>query len=412
MPSEGGTARVIMAALVLLLGLVRSGDAAVFDCASGDVACLIAAINTANTNGQVNTIRLEAGIFIVRAVDNDIDGSNGLPSITSPLTLGGAGAGITIIEREATAPPFRLIHVGPNGLLKLQGLTARGGRWGDELAAFGGGGLLNLGTTIVSESALTDNVTLTEGLQGGGGGIASLGKLVIAGSLIANNMATRGFGGGVFSTTGVTVVNSTIRGNVASDGGGGLWTAADTTTIIIGSTIAGNRSSEGHGGGLHTESTGVAVVNSTFASNSSGTLGFGGALFVSGGVIVNATIANNRGAGGQALAAGSALALHNTIVSGPSDAINQPCRGPVTSLGNNLFTDPSCAVALLPDDVTGDARLGDFVDNGTPGHGFFPLLRRSPAIDAGGAAACPPTDQRGQRRRRASCDIGAIEGTR
>jgi hypothetical protein len=79
------------------------------------VACLIAAINTANVNGEVNTIRLESGTYTLTAIDNATDGSNGLPSITSPLTIVGAGAGNTIIEREATAPPFRLLHVGPSG---------------------------------------------------------------------------------------------------------------------------------------------------------------------------------------------------------------------------------------------------------------------------------------------------------
>src|SRR5262249_53113897 len=109
--------------------------------------------------------------------------------------------------------------------------------------------------------------------------------------------------------------------------------------------------------------------------------------------------------------ANSALAVYNTIVAGPQ-VLNRPaCLGRVTSLGNNLFTDPNCAVVLLPDDVTGDPRLADFTDDGTPGHGFIPLLRRSPALNAGDSAACLPTDQRGRKRSGASCDIGAIEGT-
>jgi hypothetical protein len=113
------------------------------------------------------------------------------------------------------------------------------------------------------------------------------------------------------------------------------------------------------------------------------------------------------------MAARSAQALHNTIVSGPADPISPACLGPVTSPGNNIFIDPGCAVTLLSQDLTGDGRLGDFIDDGTPGHGFIPLLRRSPAINAGEAAACLPTDQRrGRRRVGTSCDIGAIEGTR
>jgi len=43
-----------------------------------------------------------------------------------------------------------------------------------------------------------------------------------------------------------------------------------------------------------------------------------------------------------------------------------------------------------------------------PGHGHFPLLEGSPAIDAGNDAFCPSTDQLGQPRV-GVCDIGAIE---
>jgi len=149
--------------------------------------------------------------------------------------------------------------------------------------------------------------------------------------------------------------------------------------------------------------------SSTFASNSSDA---GGALVISGGIIVNTTIANNVGRGiGDALVAGSGLALYNTIVSSRTiDLFHLACVGQVTSLGNNLFMDPRCALVLLPDDLTGDARLGNFTDNGTPGEGFLPLLPDSPALNAGADAACLPTDQLGRQRRGPSCDIGAIEG--
>src|SRR6059036_1485092 len=153
MASRGGAAAssqprrhvvwIIVTALVVALGLARPGGATVFNCAAGDVACLIAAINTANANGESNLIRLGAGAFTLTAVNNDTDGSNGLPSVTSPLTIGGFGAGNTIIERAATAPLFRVFHVGQSGLLNLEDVTIRGGRWGGQVA-FGGGGILNL----------------------------------------------------------------------------------------------------------------------------------------------------------------------------------------------------------------------------------------------------------------------------
>src|SRR5215471_14375135 len=76
-----------MAALGLALTVPRPAQAENFQCSGGDVACLIAAINEANANGQQNTIRLEAGIYTLTGVDNTTDGPNGLPSISSSLTV-------------------------------------------------------------------------------------------------------------------------------------------------------------------------------------------------------------------------------------------------------------------------------------------------------------------------------------
>lgn len=63
-----------------------------FFCASGNVTCLIAAINEANGNGEENTINLAAGTYIVTAVNNTEDGANGLPSVTGNLAITGKGS--------------------------------------------------------------------------------------------------------------------------------------------------------------------------------------------------------------------------------------------------------------------------------------------------------------------------------
>src|SRR5437016_330136 len=195
MASRGGAAAssqprrhvvwIIVTALVVALGLARPGGAAVFTCAAGDVACLIAAINTANANGEVNLIRLESGAYTLTAENNFTDGPNGLPSITSPLTIGGNGSGNTVIERAATAPQFRVFHVAQSGRLNLEDLTVRGGLRGG-MVEFGGGGILNRGTLVITHCAVTDNFSSTVSSTGGGG-IASLGRLFIAGSTVANN---------------------------------------------------------------------------------------------------------------------------------------------------------------------------------------------------------------------------------
>jgi len=416
MPSQDGAAEssrkhgwalsAIVVGLAIALALPRPCAAAVVECASGDVTCLIAAVNTANASGGANTIQLQPGTYSLRAPDNDTEGPNGLPSITSALTIVGAGAGSTIIERDATAPDFRLVHVAATGLLKLERLTARGGRVTGMSS--GGAGILNRGTAILSQSALTD--CMTRGIDaGGGGGILSVGRLVIAGSIVSHN-SSGGSGGGVSSFAGLlTIVDSTISGNTG-DLGGGIF-IGQSMAVIIGSTIADNIATDGSGGGVFSSSTAVAIVNSTIAGNF--TNFGGGGLAGGGGILLNTTIAHNDiPVGGEALFASSALAVYNTIVSGRPILGHPACFGQVTSLGNNLFSDSTCAVTLLSDDLTGDPRLGDFTDDGTPGHGFLPLLRRSPALNAGDAGACLPTDQRGRRRTAKGCDIGAIEGTR
>jgi hypothetical protein len=251
---------------------------------------------------------------------------------------------------------------------------------------------------------------MTKGIDaGGGGGIVSVGRLVIAGSTVSHN-SSGGSGGGVSSFAGLlTIIDSTISGNTG-DLGGGIF-IGQSMAVVIGSTIADNIATDGSGGGVFSSSTAVAIVNSTIAGNF--TNFGGGGLAGGGGILLNTTIARNDiPVGGEALFASSALAVYNTIVSGRPILGHPACFGQVTSLGNNLFSDSTCAVTLLSDDLTGDPRLGDFTDDGTPGHGFLPLLRRSPALNAGDAGACLPTDQRGRRRTAKGCDIGAIEGTR
>ena len=101
------------------------------------------------------------------------------------------------------------------------------------------------------------------------------------------------------------------------------------------------------------------------------------------------------------------ILARNTALAGPPGR-PPDCSATVTSLGTNLIGDPTgCTITLQPSDLTGDPGLDTFTDDGTPGNGHFPLLPTSQAIDTGNTAACPLTDQLGQRRI-GPCDIGAI----
>ena len=73
--------------IMFWFGVVAPLHAAKFHCSSGDVTCLIAAINTANGKSGQHTINLEPGIYTLQITDNNTDGPNGLPSISRAIRI-------------------------------------------------------------------------------------------------------------------------------------------------------------------------------------------------------------------------------------------------------------------------------------------------------------------------------------
>ena len=367
----------MVAALGLALALPLAIQAKTFHCDAGDVQCLIDTINAANANGKKNTIRLAAGTYTLTGVDNEdlTTGATGLPVVTSPLTITGAGAESTIIERALgfTLPFFHLMHVATAGSLTLKELTLRGGIGGRPR---GGGAIVNDGTLTILHCTLTGNFA---GPSSGGGAISSSGPVTIIGSTLTDNFGD-------------------AAGGIAFGCGGKL----SCTLTIRNSTLARNRAPFGGGGAIATGGT-VTITNSTLADNHAASFALG-----------------DRGIGGGIIAAeGATVKLLNTILARNtvgSGGVGPDCDGPVTSLGNNIVGDASgCTLTLQSSDLTGDPGLDAFTDNGKPGNGHVPLLPTSQAIDAGNDAVCPRRDQLGQRRiniRRVGtsiCDIGAIE---
>jgi hypothetical protein len=335
--------------MVYFLLPVHPVQAADFPCPSGDVACLIAAINTANTNGEENTIALEAGTYTLPDIDNVTDGPNGLPSITSTLTITGVDAPTTetVIEGgRAVSAAFRSFHVAPTGRLTLEWLVIRGG----DVPNGSGGGLFNRGIVTMTNSTVVGNRARVAG------GLFNRGTMTITNSTLAGNSGLE-HTGGLFNRGRLLLSNSTVADNTAQSNGG--LTNAGTMTITA-STIARNLALEGAGG-----------------------------------------LANRRHQ--------PALTLQNTILANNVASDSPDCSDPVTSLGNNLFGNlEGCPITLRPGDRTGSPGLAEFSDVAPPGRGHFPLLVDSQAIDAGGEIVCPPTDQI-DNPRDGGCDIGAIE---
>jgi hypothetical protein len=393
---------VALGLALTLFSLASLSRAADFSCSAGDVVCLIQAITTANGNAEANRITLEAGNYTLTAVNNFFNGDNGLPIVTGNITIDGKGINSTILERSASAPPFRFAWIAAEGTLTLSALTVQGG----FVSLSSGGGFANLGTLALEDTLFTNN-----NADPIGGVVNNGGNLTIARSLLVRNSA-RDAGGAIFNSGTATITRTTISENVAGERGGGLINVG--TIVLTDSTIADNVSggTPGSGGGIG-NSGNVIAINTTFAGNrGSGSSNVGGAIANGGTVVLtNSTIADNRvgfQGGGIHSAQGKAILTNTILARNTADAGSPDCVGQVISLGSNVVGDPTgCGIILRDTDFTGDPGLRAFADNGDPGNGHFPLAKGSPAIGAGDNAFCPAADQLGQRRS-GPCDIGAI----
>jgi CSLREA domain-containing protein len=207
----------------------------------------------------------------------------------------------------------------------------------------------------------------------------------------------------------LTMENITITGSVATtDNGGALASgtcsgsfnspspcpigrgACATLTNV---TITGNRAA-GRGGGIFSGQA-LSLTNVTVADN---------AAQQASGIYSAAPPADCTTNAGPVYCA-RPMTLVNTIVSARGSA-STACAGTggLASLGNNLFTDGSCA-SVGSDLVSADPLLSGLQIDGT-----LALLPGSPAVDTGTNNGCPATDERGAGRpQHGVCDIGAYE---
>ena len=118
---------VLIGAFLSVMSGLTISQAATFKIPAGNVEALIAAINTANGNGEADTIKLAAGTYTLTEVNNITEGQNGLPSITSKITIKGVNANRTIIRRDINAPQFRILFISKSGHLVLKKITITGG---------------------------------------------------------------------------------------------------------------------------------------------------------------------------------------------------------------------------------------------------------------------------------------------
>ncbi len=352
-----------------------------------------------------DTISLAAGAtYILESVDNDADGPNGLPSITSQVIIIGNGA---TIERNSlgSTPEFRIFHVASSGDLTLNDLTIANG----NLSTNRGGGVYNMGTVNISNCIVSNNTATSGGgvynksiveihhstfsgntsISGPGGAICSSGTQVdirISNSTLSGNTADTS-GGGIYSTGAVNISHSTLSDNTATTVGGGIYIYSGTLDISN-STFSGNQAR--FGGGIYTNDT-VNVSHSTFSGNTATNVDSPGG----GGIYNNDGVVN----------------VKNTIMAGNT---SNNCSGTtMTSRGYNLESGTECGFNQANDWQNTDPKLDPLANNGGPTQ-THALQSDSPAIDAGSCADISgnivATDQRGYTRPAGEhCDIGAFE---
>ena len=380
-----------LAIRVLLIPLLAFGPplpAAVI-VADGDACPLASAIAAANSDAAQGGCAAGSGADLIlltsdvtlTAIDNPTDGGNGLPSITSQVTIRGEGETRRAIVRDPAAPSFRLLHVDTGAALALENLSLRNGSVGGHR----GGAILSTGTLAITGSTLTGNSALF------GGAISSssdgaLASTTLVDSTLADNSAGS-VGGGIMVDSGydgsiaLTISGSTLADNSAT-GGGAIWasTYSEAQLTLTNSTLSGN-SAGSRGGAIYTLSYGdldVKLIHSTLAGNSA--VGSGGALYNRyGEVRLQASVIGHSASGGN-------------------------CDGspPITGHLDSLADDATCGT--IPATLSGLDPTP--AGNGGPTR-THALLAGSSAIDQAGTCGLA-VDQRGFVRD-AHCDAGAYE---
>ena len=335
----------------------------------------------------------------------------------------GIGASMEISEEsEISWNPY-----GPEGELGFSGAAGRSG-----------GGIINYGNLIITDSMIFGNTAQN------GGGISGLmsegGTILLERSEVKGNVAREGHGGGVLMLAGdLEVLQSLFSENTAALDGGGLaiesnfGQAITRMDIAISHSAIFNNEADRNGGGIEHRGGNLSVdnilelVNVTLSGN---TARQGGGLHESSGSsgttrLWHVTIADNTvcsGCGGGSgihydLFAGTVI-FKSTLVAGnfPGSECIMEGGSSVNSVseGYNIDRRSLCRMYGGPLDRRDDSDSVNFSVltevNGTFVHELFPS---NSAVDwISDIAECAADDQRGQIRPAGAgggCDTGAYE---
>jgi uncharacterized repeat protein (TIGR01451 family) len=344
------------------------------------------------------------------------------------------GASNFVIDADYRPNHFvRGFRILVGGDLTLNGVTVKNGgsRFFNETTK-GGGGILNEGTLLLTNSTVSGNEaedgdgssdpsnkggggifnstnaimtlenTTVSGNRGdnGGGGIYNEGTLTLTNSTVSGNsvplvslrlldLSTCFGGGGICNMGTLNLTNSTVRDNsVAFAGGGGGITNRRGTLNLTNCAVVNNNGgiyppnhpSGGGGGGISNLAGNLILVNVTVAGNSIQSSGGGIANSFDGFTqLHNVTVANNSagGSGGGITNFGnSPLGLFNTIVA-KNSATDAPDYEGILSFGAfNLVGDGTGMTGIV------NGSLGNQV-GGSGANQIDPKLNLNLALNGG-----------------------------
>jgi parallel beta-helix repeat protein len=355
-----------------------------------------------------------------------------------PVTL----TGNTITANSAASKPGTIADSGYGGGVSVQNapVTMNGNliqgnfanSYGDltHYNAVGNGGgiyLSNSNGFVLTGNTIDSNVTafsyvVTNDYKYGGGLVIDSSLGTLTDNIITNNMANRytifGNGGGlaVMGST-LQVQGGRITGNKTSlncEGyGGGLYAFNSSITIDatqVENNCAANTPAYGLGSGLaffnspYTVTNSIIDQNISYANDSS--VGGVYASLSSPGMVVNSTIANNKG---QGIRVASPLTAVNTIIMSQTTGISTTHSAPVSVIFNDFYNNITNqrGFSLDPSNIVINPNLD----------ASYHLNAGSPVIDAGTANDAPFHDIDGETRPMTGpsglfrFDIGADEFT-
>ena len=372
------------------------------------------ALAVANDGDTIDATGVSGTIFL----------TTGELQVTHNVTINGPGAGNLAVNGNATYRGFENFasNVAISGFT-ITNCVALGS------LNNGGGGILNHGGLILSDSIIISNTAFNPvgGGVGDGGGIYSegyggrSGTLTVTNSTISNNVCA-GLGGGIAANAAadgvtVTVSNCTISGNTAIHPGGGVGGGiamngngvSPTTLTVTNSVISGNHSSVG--GGIVASGATATVSNSTIKDNIGDTQGGGISAGYATVTVSDSTISGNSSmaSGGGIYSEGSSigsptLTVTNSTISGNSALVRgggifnggfynvtltvtaSTFSGNSAGTGGSVWNEKAAQIANTI--LNAGASGGTIVNIGT-----FNSLGYNLATDNGGGVLTGPSDQ-------------------